>query len=191
MTSGLVDASESLLLVVDVQAAFVKKLDPADGAALVARIGWLIRVATRLAIPVVASAEDVVRNGSLVDELLRVLPQPENVHDKLVFDLTADPGILAAVGATDRSTAVLVGLETDVCIAQSAIGLLANGYRAVVVADGTGSPGHNAGLARIERAGAEVVSMRELYYEWLRTVSAAAGMRKELAPDDVPPGLVL
>ena len=49
-----------------------------------------------------------------------------------------------------RKTAVLVGLETDVCVAHSALGLLGHGYQVAVVADATGSPGtaHGFGLER-------------------------------------------
>ena len=73
---------------------------------------------------------------------------------------------------TGRTTAILVGFETDVCVAQSAIGLLGQGYRVVVVADATGSPGtgHGFGLERMRGAGVLLSSVKGVYYEWVRTV---------------------
>jgi hypothetical protein len=99
------------------------------------------------------------------------------------FGLTADPVILAAVERTKRKTAVLVGLETDVCVAQSALGLLQRGYRVAVLADATGSPGtgHAFGLDRMRGAGALVLGLKGLYYEWLRTVERADQFRAQHA----------
>jgi nicotinamidase-related amidase len=86
--------------------------------------------------------------------------------------LADEPTIAAAVAQTGRKTAVLIGLETDVCVAQSAIGLMEQGYRVAVVADATGSPaaGHEIGLNRMRQAGAILVSTKSLFYEWMRTV---------------------
>ena len=93
----------------------------------------------------------------------------------MVFGLAGQPDILAAVRATGRKTAILAGLETDVCVAQSAIGLLQAGYRVAVVADAVGSPGaasHAAGLERIRLAGCILASVKGLFYEWVRTIPA-------------------
>jgi nicotinamidase-related amidase len=59
------------------------------------------------------------------------------------------------VRATGRATAVLVGFETEVCVAQSAIRLLADGLRTVIVEDASFSPGEMRarGLARAAGAG--------------------------------------
>jgi nicotinamidase-related amidase len=112
-----------------------------------------------------------------------VLPPGTQVHNKMSFGLAADPAILAAAERTGRNTAALVGLETDVCIAQSAIGLIQNGYRVAAVADATGSPGsgHAFGLERMRDAGALVLGLKGLYYEWLRTVERADRFREEHA----------
>ena len=55
--------------------------------------------------------------------------------------------------ATQRPCAVLVGFETDVCVYQSAVGLLDAGLRVLVVEDATGSPGefHARGLGGCAR----------------------------------------
>ena len=112
-------------------------------------------------------------------QVVRAMPAGIQVHNKIVFDLAADPAILAAVVQTGRRTAVLVGLETDVCVAHSALGLLRRGYQVAVVADATGSPGaaHEVGLERVAGAGALVTSVKSLFYEWIRTVERARQFR--------------
>jgi nicotinamidase-related amidase len=70
---------------------------------------------------------------------------------------------------------VIVGCETDVCVAQSAIGLQDEGFDCVVVDDATFSPGemHERGLARIAAEGIARNHAKGVTYEWLRTVEDA------------------
>jgi hypothetical protein len=65
------------------------------------------------------------------------------------------------------------------------------GYRVVIVADATGSPGeaHQIGLNRIRNAGGIIVSAKSLYYEWIRTVEKS--MEYERSGIETPEGLIL
>jgi hypothetical protein len=87
---------------------------------------------------------------------------------------------------------VLCGLETDVCVAQSAFGLLDAGKRVAVVEDAVGSPGaaHAQGLERMARAGVELVGLKGLAYDWLRTVERATEFGAGTGRD-APAGIVL
>lgn len=192
--SGLIEARDSVLVVIDVQPPFTRKLAPGEAQALVARIGWLVGAVRWLGIPIVVTAEDVQRLGGSVDEVARRLAPETVVHDKLVFDLTGDPGIVRAIRETGRHTAILAGLETDVCVAHSAIGLSGLGYRVVALADCTGSPGpsHAAGLQRMAGAGILVTPLRNVLYEWLRTVETSRRFRAEYVQrHPLPEGLVM
>jgi hypothetical protein len=85
-------------------------------------------------------------------------------------------------------------METDVCVTHSAIGLMQNGFQAVVLADVTDSPGdaHVFGLERMRGAGALVMSLKGLYYEWIRTVSMCNMMDDEhLKRIGHPNGIIL
>jgi nicotinamidase-related amidase len=172
---SLIDVNDSVLIVIDVQERFLARLGTADHERLLNRVDWLIDVAVRLQVPLVVTAEYVARNGGIAPGVAARVPPGTIVFDKMVFDLSGQPDILDAVRATGRKTAVLVGMETDVCVAQSAIGLMQQGYRAVVVVDAVNSPGaaeHVAGLERVRLAGATLSSVKGLFYEWIRTVEA-------------------
>lgn len=186
-----VRAESSLLVAIDVQPAFLCKLAPTDAELLLRRICWLSGLAQWLAIPLIVTAEDIPREGSIHPHLAACLHPETPIHNKMVFDLSAEPAILAAVRAARRTTAVVVGLETDVCIAQSALGLLEQGYQVAVVADATGAPGtaHGFGLERISQAGGAVVSVKGLAYEWLRTVERANRFWHERGQLSVPEGI--
>lgn len=188
----LFDRARCCLAVIDVQQHFLDKLPLDWRRPLTERIAWLVRVATALGIPVVVMAEDLPRVGPPVEAVRAALPAGTPVHDKRVFGLAGQAEILAAVRATGRPEAVLVGLETDVCVAHSAIGLLQAGLRVAVVEDATGSPPphHAAGLARIAAAGALVTSGKGIFYEWVRDLATLAALPAELRRD-LPPGITL
>lgn len=186
----LVDVADSLLVVVDTQPGFLGRSEPGVANAVVERIAWLVRVAGQLGVPVVVTEEEPGEHGPTDPRIVAVLPPTTPRHDKVVFGLADQPDILAAVDATGRGTAILVGLETDVCVAHSAIGLLDHGFRVVVIADATASPagGTTAGLERIRAAGALVTTTKGLFYEWTRTVARSDEVMTVVPP---PAGLVL
>ena len=168
----LINRSDSILLVIDVQDSFLTKLPQAIAVSVTERIGFLMDAAGVLDIPVICTAEEIPVLGGLTEKLLGRLPSTSIVFDKMVFNLADQPDIIAAVKSSGRSTAILTGLETDVCVAQSALGLISNGLSVVAVADACASPGdaHQAGLTRIDSAGGLITTVKSLYYEWIRTV---------------------
>jgi nicotinamidase-related amidase len=191
---GLITPQDSLLIVIDVQAAFARKLRPVDAQGIAVRTGWLIGAARWFDIPVLVTAEDLPALGGPVEEVVPWLPSGTQIHNKMVFDLTEEPDILKAVRDTGRQCAVLVGFETDVCVAQSAIGMMQRGYRVVALSDCSGSPGsaHAAGLQRMAAEGALILPMRSLLYEWLRTVERSHQFRKEfVSRHPLPEGLIM
>ncbi len=176
---SLLESDDSALIVIDVQEAFLNKL-PGESDQLVNNVCWLVRFACWLKIPLIVTAEDFGKQP-LSPELVLNLPANAPVFDKVVFGLSHQPDISEAMGHTNRKSAVLVGLETDVCVMHSAIGLLEQGWRVAVIADATGAPGQGReiDLNRMRNAGAVILSMKSLFYEWLRTVEAVKRFHKE------------
>jgi nicotinamidase-related amidase len=191
----LVERSDSVLVVVDAQPGFSGANDEAGRVAASSRevAGWLAGVAAALGVPIVVTEEDAAANGPTDEAIMRRLPAATPVLSKAVFGLTEVPEILAAIEATGRRTAVLVGAETDVCVAQSAVGLIDRGYRVVVVTDATFSPRamHAHGLRHMRDAGAEIRHAKGVYYEWIRTLDAARAFEHEHPDLTTPPGFRL
>lgn len=167
---SLLEATDSIFIVVDVQDRFLKRLDRDVSEQVVERICWLVKVADWLDIPVVATAEEIDAVGPTNARVRSCLPVSSKDLDKVVFGLAGQADILKRVNDTGRKTAVLAGLETDVCVLQSAIGLLGEGYRVAVVSDACASPqnGHEHGLVRLRDAGIALVSTKGLFFEWVR-----------------------
>lgn len=181
LATELLTVEACALIVIDAQPGFIHRLPPAQQGRLLQRLTWLIGVAAWLGVPILATAEDSAVEGTLAPEVAAALPAGTPVFEKGVFNLAAEPAILAAVAATGRRTQVLAGLETDVCVAHSALGLLAAGYEVAAAADALGAPGagHQAGLARLRGAGVPLLNVKGLYYEWVRTVARANQLAQE------------
>ncbi len=172
LKNRLIDVNDSVLVVIDVQDSFLKKYSESQRNLLKTRIGWVVDVAVRLGVPVVAMAEDIPEMGSVSPFILQKFPADTPVFNKMTFGLAADEKIMRAITITGRKTAILVGLETDVCVAHSALGLLQEGYQVAVVADAAGAPGRaqEYGLDRMKQAGVVISNVKSLFYEWIRTV---------------------
>lgn len=192
-----VHASACVLVVIDAQPDFYasQRIDvdqPAKDSAL-DRAAWVCSVAVALSIPVVATEEDAESNGSTAQQIAQHLPPGTPRFDKVVYGVGGNPPILAAVDATGRSTAVLIGMETDVCVAHSAIDLREHGLRVIVVQDAVFSAGaaHEFGLARLRQEGVELLSAKELYYEWLHDLPATRAFESANPAIADPPGFHL
>ena len=184
----LIEADDSVLFVIDVQPAFLGKVEPGVADDLTDRIGWLVTLANRLDVPVLVTEEEPVDNGATHETVVAALGATLPRHAKPTFGLAGTPHLLDSARSHSRRTAVLVGLETDVCVTQSALGLLDDGWTVAVVVDAVASPGssHEQGLQRMHAAGAVLVGTKGLAYEWLRSVD-----RLHLRPERPPAGIVL
>jgi nicotinamidase-related amidase len=177
----LVDRTDSTLVVVDAQPQFIAQPsmsteEQAEAAASFERAVWLAGIATLLDIPAVVVEEGPERAGKTEPKLLERLPPGTAVHVKQTFGLVARREIVDAIYATERRTLVLVGFETDTCVAQSAIELHDLGFRVVVAEDAmysTGALEHQRGLKRMLRAGVEISDCKGVAFEWLRLVDEA------------------
>ena len=87
----LIDADDSVLIVIDIQDSFLKKYEHKVSKPMVARAAWLVGVARALQVPIVAMAEDIDNAGTLTQAILEVLPINAPVHIKECFNLAGQP----------------------------------------------------------------------------------------------------
>ena len=191
----LVRREDSVLVVVDAQPGFfsydaLSEDDAKRAADAVTRVAWMAGLAALLDIPAVVVEEGPERNGRTDTAILARVPAGTPVIEKLTFCVTGCAQAVEAIRAKGRTTAVLVGFETDVCAAQSAIGLLDLGFRAVVPEDAVytnSAVEHERGLIRMTGAGVERNHCKGLTFEWLHTVDRALETFPEAASLGTPP----
>jgi len=189
---GLIERDDSVLFVIDVQEGFLRKLAPTLAASVADSIRFVAELAGRAGVPVIVTVEDAGRNGPTVAAVRTVLDPQLPELDKRVFGLAGQPDLAAHAAAQPRRTAVLVGLETDVCVLHSAVGLAERGFRSIIVADATASPGaeHGWGLRRARALGIELIRVKGLYYEWARSLDGCRSLEAG-GPLRPPAGITL
>ncbi len=160
-------ADESVLVVVDVQDKLLAKMPTAAG--LVASVGFVLDVANLLTIPVRATEQYPKGLGPTTADIARRLSQP--VPAKTAFSCGGADGFVSELKALGRSTVVLVGMETHVCVAQTALDLLAVGFAVFLPVDAVSSRfdlDHMTALRRLETAGAVPSTAEAVAFEWVR-----------------------
>jgi nicotinamidase-related amidase len=161
----------SLLLVIDVQERLAAALPKAAIERLVANAVILLEAARLLGISVIASEQYPKGLGTtvpLIGEKLRALGVAP--VDKLTFDASSEPRIARAIADRAPHAVVLVGVETHVCVFQTARELVRRGIDVRVVADAVASrceENRTLGLALCERAGAIAMPTEAVVFDWL------------------------
>ncbi len=163
----LIDAKQSALLVVDVQGKLVPAI--AGWEALLDHVVWLIRVARRMEIPVLACEQYPQGLGPTHPLVAAELPEG-SIAGKLHFSAVAG-GCHGFDAAGGSEQIVVCGMETHVCVLQTVMELLAVGREVFVVEEAVGSRRDSdkaLALARMRDAGAAIVSREMVAFEWLR-----------------------
>lgn len=191
MTTSIVDASDLAIIVIDVQPFFLEGWMAGETEALLSRLEFLLALATVYELPLLATFEQPVeRKGWLPRRLEPFFPAHGLKHAKQTFNCCGEPDIVAAIAGLGRRQLAVAGGETDVCVLQSVLGLLREGYEVFLLEDVLFSEEPHTGPAqrRMERAGAIPSTVKTLNYE-LR-LSTAAEAAERLFPE-LSPGLSL
>lgn len=163
----LIERSNSVLLVIDIQARLMPAIHQAEMVELGAVI--LLDAAARLGIPRLISEQYPKGLGGTMPVVAAAAPDVTPLP-KIAFSCAADPAIAAAVAATGRRRLVLAGAEAHVCVLQSALGFKAAGYDVVIVADATSSrrpESKTVALRRAAQAGVTIATVEMVLFEWL------------------------
>lgn len=164
----LLSKDDSVLVVVDMQEKLLPAMDAPEGILRAQSI--LLEAARRLGVPRLVTEQYPKGLGDTVVDLQPALAG-DPVFEKTAFSCLGAEGFAGALAATGRKQVVLVGIETHVCVLQTAIELLAEGYAVHVVADAVSSRtvrNRDLGLARLAAAGVVLPSMESVVFEWLR-----------------------
>lgn len=169
MKTRLLAPENVCLQVIDVQKSLMAKIH--EAARVAATTEFMIRCAAILGIPILANSQYKKGLGPYVDNLAPLVAEVPH-FDKVEFNAMANRETAAFIaGLPDRiGTIALVGVETHICIYQTAMGLLEQGKDVWIVSDGVSSRNvsdHDEGLARLQSAGAAIGSAEMLIYELL------------------------
>ena len=176
------EAEQCALIVVDIQTKLLPPIFQKEQ--LVRNAQLLIRAAGILKIPSLISTQYAKGLGGTVPEVASLLPETEAI-DKLMFSCFGSDAFCALLKRLpgNRNTLLLCGMESHICVAQTALAALREGYLVHVASDAVSSRTEwnwKIGLERMRAAGAVLSSTEMMIYELMRSSGSAAF--KELLP---------
>ena len=176
------EADRCALLVVDIQE---KLLPPIfQKTQLIKNSQLLIRLAGILKVPALVTTQYAKGLGNTVPEIASLLPETQAI-DKQMFSCFGSDAFCSQLKRLpgNRNTVLLCGMESHICVTQTALAALREGYIVHVASDAVSSRTEwnwKIGLERMRAAGAVISSTEMIIYEVLRSSGAPAF--KELLP---------
>ncbi|MFP4501709.1 MAG: isochorismatase family protein [Candidatus Hydrogenedentota bacterium] len=159
---------QAALVVVDFQDKLMPKKEEVVDAFL-ERAVKLIRTAQTLDMPVLVTEQYPEKLGSSTERIAQALADTPRFA-KFAFSAWGDPGFREALGATGRNQCLVMGMESHICVLQTALGLQEAGLSPYVVRDACVSmkkEEHKAGLARLMQEGVPLVTTQMAIFELL------------------------
>lgn len=167
----LLARDDSALIVVDVQEKFAPHLQ--NFHLLIEHWQRLVQGAKLLQVPVLVTEQNPDKLGLTVAPLREWVPEPKRKMRFSAAQCLSDDNVMSV---DTRRQVVLCGIETHVCILQTALDLLSWGWDVYVVADAVQSRyelDHSTALQRMESSGVTLVTTESVLFEWCETAEAA------------------
>lgn len=164
----LMNKNDSLLLIIDVQ----EHLAPAQESPreVINGCAALLKVAQNLVVPYVVAEQSQNTFGPTMIDLRRVVGDSFKYYEKDTFSCFKNKEIRNTIKLSGKNQIVIAGLETHICILQTALDLRKAGYEVFVVADACSSRNalQNAlGVQRLIKNEVDVVTVEMVTFEWL------------------------
>ncbi len=175
-------AEQSALIVIDIQGKLLPPIFQKEQ--LVRNAQLLIRAAGILKIPAIMTTQYAKGLGGTVPEISSLLPESQPI-DKLLFSCFGSDVFCSLLKRLpgNRNTVLLCGMESHICVAQTALAALRDGYVVHVASDAVSSRTEwnwKIGLERMRAAGAVISSTEMAVYELMQSSGSPAF--KELLP---------
>lgn len=163
----LLTRENSTLVIIDTQEKLAPVVNQRDQ--LIARMRWLGEIANELNVPILVTEQYPKGLGISVSDLERVI-ENARVIEKMHFSAMQEPLFVDALNEQQKKQVLLMGMEAHVCILQTAVDLVQQGYQVYVVEDAAGSrrdTDKRTAMARLRQLGVQVVTSEMVAYEWL------------------------
>lgn len=166
---NMLNEKDSLILIIDIQERLLNAVFNPEIVSKNAEI--IAHAADLLNIPVVVTEQYPIGLGSTADNLTEALSDTTRYFEKNTFSAFDNPEIVETIRLSRCKQIILFGIETHICVNQTANALIQAGYDVSVIADACGSRSeieYQAGLDRIKESGGHIITTEIALFEWLR-----------------------
>jgi nicotinamidase-related amidase len=167
--SQLLNFSDSVFIIIDLQQRLVSAMPNDIAIATVKTTQHLLTAATTLEIPIMVTEQYPQGLGATVTELAELIDS-ENVIEKTSFSCAKVRTFMKRLDEMGRKQVVLAGMESHICVLQTALDFLAQGFHVYVVEDAICSrdiKNKANAIHRMRDLGVNVTNMESVLFEWL------------------------
>jgi len=164
----MLTTENTALIVIDVQEKLTRVMHEKER--FLENLQKLIQGAQALGIPIILTEQNPQGLGPTVPEVAHLIPNLQPIA-KFSFSCCGDQRFAQELAALHRKQALLAGIETHVCIYQTSLDLLSQGYEVQVVADAVASrtaENKDIGLEKTKSEGASLTSTETALFELLK-----------------------
>ena len=171
MSALRLDPRESIVIVVDVQERLFSAMPELAGNDLIRSGTVLLQAASLLGVPAIATEQYPEKLGATLAPLaekLDALSAPR--ISKLDFSACREGAFVSSLAKLDRRTAIVIGMETHICVFQTVRDLAIRGFNVHVPIDGVASrrdDHRTTGLDLCRAAGATITTTETIAFDWL------------------------
>ena len=164
----MLDIENTVLLIVDIQGKLAHLMD--RKAFLFKNVQKLIKGVQILGVPILWVEQNPRGLGPTIPEIASLLPDIEPIS-KMTFSSCRNDGFVQALNDLDRKQVLISGIETHICVYQTAADFVEMGYEVYAVADAVSSrtlENREIGLQKMRDAGVGVTSVETALFELLK-----------------------
>ncbi|MEA2013465.1 MAG: hydrolase [Verrucomicrobiota bacterium] len=164
------DVNYSMFVLVDMQEKFSKSIEGFDDC--VDLINRFLKACHLLDIPVVVTEQYPKGLGHIVSELKNALPDNTPVFEKNTFSCWGSKDFASLLSSGSTETIILTGIETHICVQQTALEALERGYNVILVQDCVGSNKlykKELAIDLLRQKGVIITSFESLLFAWIKS----------------------
>lgn len=173
----LCDAQQAVLLIIDVQERLTAAMPNGVKDRILARIGILQTAADVLSIPTIVTEQYPQGLGPTESALRTHFNEDVFLCEKTAFSCAEEPRFMEHLQQLGRQQVVIVGMESHICVLQTALALVAQGYEVYVAEDAVSSRSkanqYNA-LQRMRHNEVVISNVESVLFEWLADANHAS-----------------
>lgn len=166
---NMLDIENSLLLIIDVQERLVNMLDK---NVVVNKAANLAKAAKILEIPTITTQQYSKGLGLTVEAVKQNLASNTVIVEKSAFSAAQEPRFMDTLNSFGKKQIVICGIETHVCVHQTAADLITEGFDVYIVKDACASRSKyefKQGIERMQGNGAKISCLEIVLFEWLKS----------------------
>ena len=161
----MIDENNVFLVIIDFQERMLPHIK--NGDKIVGNVVKLLRAANVFGIPVIATKQ--VKLGNTVDKIRELIPQE---IEKNTFSCYRSPKFVKEVEKMGRRKCIVAGIESHICVLQTALDMLHHGYDVHVAMDCIGARNevdHEMAIRRMIQEGVKAATAESIIYEIMKS----------------------